>query len=64
MKKITISLISVLLVASLGACNKTTKVEKEVTINPDSSVTDSTRVEKEVTTEVKVDDVEVKTESN
>lgn len=64
MKRLTISLVSVLLVASLGACNRTTKVEKEVTINPDSSVTDTTKVDKEVTTEIKVDDVEVKTETN
>lgn len=64
MKRLQSISLTILLVTTLGACTKTTKVEKEVTINPDTSVTDKTRVDQEVTTEVKVDDIEVKTQSN
>lgn len=64
MKKLTISLVSILMVASLGACNRTTRVEKTVDVAPNGAVSDRTTVDKEVTTEVKAGDVEVTTETH
>lgn len=64
MKRLTVSLISLLMVASLGACNRTTKVEKQVEIAPNGAVSDTTTIDKEVTTDIKVDDVEVTTKTN
>lgn len=63
MNKLSVSFLSLLLIASITACNKTTKIEREV-VTPANTTSTQTTVDDNgsVKTEVKTDDVNVTTE--
>lgn len=63
MKRLAVSFLSLLLFTSITACNKTTKIEREV-VTPNNTTSTQTTVDDNgsVKTEVKTDDVNVTTE--
>lgn len=56
-----LSLVIVMTTSFATACNKTTKIEREVEIGPGGSVSQKTTVDKEVKTGIKDGEVEVET---
>ena len=63
MKKISIGLLSLLVITATSACNRTTKIEKEVVVpQSETTVTETTVDNNSVKTEVRTDDVKVTTE--
>ena len=63
MKKLSISILSLLVIISASACNRTTKIEKEVVVSPgETTVTETTVDNNSVKTKVKTDDTTVTTE--
>jgi hypothetical protein len=64
MKKITNSIIGVIFIMtipSIMACHQSTRVEKDVVVGPEGSVSQETTVDKEVTTGIEDKDIKVET---
>lgn len=63
MKNIKIATLSLLLIfgTMTTACNRTTKIEREVEVGPNGSVSQQTTVDKEISTGINTGDVKVET---